>query len=405
MHKAKDYIRYSDTVINMKNIKHQFGLNFLFLIIVFSGFTNAQIKPMNAKVDKTEDQTLSVQEKSIVTISALTAKGDLEKLKKALNNGLDAGLTINEIKEVFVQMYAYSGFPRSLNGINTFMAVLEDRKAKGIKDTEGKSATPIPDSDKYERGRKTLEKLTGQTQPKPAKGYGEFSPRIDRFLKEHLFADIFDSDVLTYRQREIATISALAAMPGVEPQLQSHLKVGMNVGLTEPQLNDLFDAVENSVGKTEVARGRKVLNEVLKKSNDMENTENKDDRTIFGKGEKVTNNNFTGTVYVQMLVPKNDNIEYSIGNVTFEPGARSNWHTHPAGQNLLVTDGIGLYQEKGKPVKTIKKGDVIVCDANIEHWHGASPGIGMSHIAITNFKDGKNVGWLKPVTDEEYNAE
>ena len=134
----------------------------------------------------------------------------------------------------------------------------------------------------------------------------------------------------------------------------------------------------------------------------MEKTENKNENTIFPKGEKAPAENFTGTVYVQMLAPKTANNNFSIGSVTFEPNARSNWHTHPAGQTLLVTDGIGLYQEKGKPIKTINKGETILCDADIEHWHGASPESGMTHIAITNYKDDVNVVWLKPVTDEEY---
>lgn len=153
-----------------------------------------------------------------MTISALTATSDLQNLRKALNGGLDTRLTVNEIKEVLVQLYAYCGFPRSLNAINTLMSVLDERKKKGITDKQGKTATPIADpTDKYERGRKTLETLTGQPQSTPAKGFGEFSPTVDRFLKEHLFADIFDSDVLTYQQRELATISALGSMPGVEP--------------------------------------------------------------------------------------------------------------------------------------------------------------------------------------------
>jgi len=210
------------------------------------------------------NQTLNAKEQSIVTISALTAKGDLGQLREALNKGLDAGLTVNEIKEVLVQLYAYCGFPRSLNGINTFMIVLEERKKKGIKDTEGKTATPVDEAgDKYERGRKTLETLTGQPQSKPAKGFGEFSPQIDRFLKEHLFADIFDSDVLTYRERELATISALAAMPGVEPQLAAHLSMGMNTGLTESGLRQVFDLIEKEISREQAEIARKSLWKII----------------------------------------------------------------------------------------------------------------------------------------------
>jgi alkylhydroperoxidase/carboxymuconolactone decarboxylase family protein YurZ len=222
------------------------------------------INTMNAQSNTKANSTLTVPEQSIVTIAALTAVTDLEHLKTELNTGLDAGLTINEIKEVLVQMYAYCGFPRSLSGISTFMAVVAERKAKGIKDEEGKEASPVSDSiGKYERGRKTLETLSKTPQVKPAPGFGEFAPRIDAFLKEHLFADIFDSDVLSYQQRELATIAALAAMQGVAPQLQSHLAMGMNTGLTESQLKQVFSLIEKHINKTQAEIAQNVLVKVM----------------------------------------------------------------------------------------------------------------------------------------------
>ncbi|WP_209023108.1 carboxymuconolactone decarboxylase family protein [Sphingobacterium sp. CZ-2] len=212
---------------------------------------------MNAQ-SKTD--TLDARHQSIVAVSALTATGDLENLKIQLNNGLDAGLTINEIKEALVQLYAYCGFPRSLNGISTFMQVLEERKTKGITDLTGRDATPLTDStDKYERGRKTLEALSKTPQAKPAPGFGEFAPRIDAFLKEHLFADIFDSDVLSYQQRELVTISALSAMPGVEAQLKSHIAMGTNTGITEKQTVQIFDLIEKHIGKQQADKARRAL--------------------------------------------------------------------------------------------------------------------------------------------------
>ncbi|VTR29429.1 Cupin domain [Sphingobacterium thalpophilum] len=125
---------------------------------------------------------------------------------------------------------------------------------------------------------------------------------------------------------------------------------------------------------------------------------------VFAKGEKVTNDNFTGTVYLNYLVETDTTHNVNIGSVTFEPGARTNWHYHKGGQILLVTEGTGLYQEKGKPIEIIKKGEVVKCPPNIEHWHGATLTEAMTHIAIgTNTNIGGAV-WLQPVTDEEYNA-
>jgi len=203
---------------------------------------------------------LSSRQEAIVNISSLTAVGNLEHLKQELNKGLDAGLSINEIKEVLVQLYAYCGFPRSLNAINVFMKVVEERKSRGIKDKQGKEiSNDRGTGDNYERGRKVLEALTGTPQAKPAPGFGEFAPRIDAFLKEHLFADVFQSDVLTYQQRELVTISALAAMQGVESPLQSHVKIGMNTGITQTQLTEIAKLIEKHVSRTQANSLRNVL--------------------------------------------------------------------------------------------------------------------------------------------------
>lgn len=245
-------------------MKYLFFLAILPVIFSSADVAKAQDKAISMKNKIAENRTLTTKEKSIAAIAALTATGNTEKLRTVLDDGLNAKMTVNEIKEVLVQMYAYAGFPRSLNAINAFAAVLEERKKRGVTDAEGKAATPLSDAgDKYERGRKTLETLTGQPQSKPAKGYGEFSPQIDRFLKEHLFADIFDSDVLNYRERELATISALAAMPGVEPQLQGHLAIGMNTGLTEDQLKQLFDLIEKNINDQQAEIARQILGKVI----------------------------------------------------------------------------------------------------------------------------------------------
>lgn len=221
---------------------------------------NPNTFPFSSGEKITIDQVLTEQQQSVVIIAALTATGDLDGLKGQLSIGLDGGLTVNEIKEILVQLYAYCGFPRSLNGISTFMTVLNERKAKGIQDPQGKEIRIRNDrSDKYEQGRKVLETLTKTPQPKPAPGFGEFAPRIDAFLKEHLFADVFDSDVLTYQQRELVTISALAAMPGVTSQLQAHLKVGMNTGLTESQFVQVAGLIETFISRTQANSLRKLL--------------------------------------------------------------------------------------------------------------------------------------------------
>jgi quercetin dioxygenase-like cupin family protein len=115
--------------------------------------------------------------------------------------------------------------------------------------------------------------------------------------------------------------------------------------------------------------------------------------------------NFTGVVRVDPLFPATDPSRVSAGLVTFEPCARSAWHTHPLGQRLIVTAGCGRVQSWGGPIQEIGPGDVVIIAPGEKHWHGGAPTTGMSHIAIQETLDGRNVDWLEKVTDEQYGSE
>ncbi len=234
-----------------------------FLITVVAiGLLSFHLKAQN---EMNTNQSLTAKQQGIIPIAAFTSKGDLSNLKTALNAGLDAGLTINQIKEVLVHLYAYCGFPRSIRGLQTFMEVLNERKAKGINDNVGAEASQIPaEPSKYERGKKVLGELTKAPQDRPLSGYSAFAPVMDTFLKEHLFADIFERDILTYAQRELVTISVLTTIGGVEPMLRSHLAISLNVGFTPAQLNEFVEIIKSTVGEKEATDALAVLNEVLK---------------------------------------------------------------------------------------------------------------------------------------------
>ena len=228
------------------------------IIFYFHGILHGQDKTGTSKA-------LSVKEQSMIPIAAYTANGELQHLKSALNEGLDAGLTINEIKEIMVHLYAYCGFPRSIRGLQTFMEVLDDRKAKGITDETGPDASPVDDDrTKYERGRANLEELIGMPITEPQRGYAAFAPIIEIFLKEHLFADIFERDILTSAERELVTISVLSSISGVEPMLRSHLAICLNVGFTPVQLNEFTEIIKSAIGKKETRNAQAVLSEILK---------------------------------------------------------------------------------------------------------------------------------------------
>ncbi|WP_414647437.1 carboxymuconolactone decarboxylase family protein [Dysgonomonas sp. UBA7710] len=251
-----------------------------------------------------ENNMLSKKQEKIVIISSFTARGELEKLKPELIAGLEAGLTVNEIKEVLVHLYAYSGFPRSLRGLQTFMSVLDERKAAGITDNWGHEASPVTDTrDKYERGKEILSELQGITPPegRETAGYAGFSPEIETFLKEHLFADIFERDVLTYAQREMVTVSVLMGLGGVEPMLNSHMNLSLNVGITPAQLQQIINIIEINVSKENAEAAKVVLHELLQTKG--LSTETKISEMVNGvKIEKVSfpnrfYNNVAGNLY------------------------------------------------------------------------------------------------------------
>jgi alkylhydroperoxidase/carboxymuconolactone decarboxylase family protein YurZ len=211
-----------------------------------------------------KNDALNQRQQDIIPIAAFTAAGDINRLKPALGRGLADGLTVNEIKEILVHLYAYAGFPRSLNGLSAFMAVIDTRKAENIDDAEGKEAGPIPaafDRDAY--GAKVRAKLAGRETDISNADWQQFSPVIDTFLKEHLFADMFVRDVISYQDRELATIGALANMTGTEGQLKFHLGAAMNTGLTEAQMQDFISVLAARVGNTQAESAQKILTEVL----------------------------------------------------------------------------------------------------------------------------------------------
>ncbi|NUO72784.1 MAG: carboxymuconolactone decarboxylase [Frateuria sp.] len=214
------------------------------------------------KQEKTMDaHALTSRQLAIGPIAAATAVGDMPQLNAALARGLDAGLTVSDVKEILVQLYAYAGFPRSLNALGELMKVLDARRQRGIQDAPGREPGPVPTGkDLLAAGTANQTKLSGA----PVKGpLFEFAPAIDEYLKTHLFGDIFARDNLDWPSRELATVAALAAMTGVESQLQSHVRISMNVGLTAAQLRSLADALQQA-GQAEAAgRARAAIDRQL----------------------------------------------------------------------------------------------------------------------------------------------
>ena len=352
------------------------------------------------KAQDNMNNVLSEKQQNLIAVAAFEAKGDLEGLKTAINvalgeDGKKGSLTVNQVKEALSQLYAYTGFPRSLNGLGTLQQVLADRKSKGINDEEGKDASPLAqDYDALKQGTEVQTKLCG------GKPYNyTFAPATDFYLKAHLFGDIFARDILTHEEREIVTVSALSAIKGVEPQLKAHVSGARNMGVKDDELHAIPAVLAEKVGDVEAYRAAKavaeVFGETFEQGKPIENM-------VFPKGELNTAyaKYFIGNSY---LAPLNkDGIPMS--NVTFEPRCRNNWHIHhKGGQILICVSGEGWYQEWGKPARKLHAGDVVNIPAEVKHWHGAAADSWFQHIAMAVPADGATNEWLEPVTDEEYN--
>ena len=197
-------------------------------------------------VQAAELKALNTQQANIVTVAAFMAKGDLPNLKKSLATALDNGMTVNQAKEVLVHLYAYTG-------------LVQERKAAGINDEMGPDATPLdPSVDRLAKGTEIQTEISGRVVT------NEFAPIINTFLREHLFYDIFARDVLTWQQRELATVGALAGIGNVNPQLTSHFRAAMNTGLTPEQLQEAVDVLNETVSTDTGSNAQAVLNNVLK---------------------------------------------------------------------------------------------------------------------------------------------
>ena len=352
-------------------------------------------------------ETLSARQQALVPIAAFAASGDIAGLNRALNAGLDAGLTVSDTREALVQLYAYAGFPRSLNALSELMKVLEERRQRGIQDSPGREPSrAIPKGDALRAaGTANQTKLAGQPVQGPVY---EFAPAIREYLQTHLFGAIFERDNLDWQSRELAPISMLSSLRGADAQLGSHLRIAMNVGLTPSQLRQLVQVLDERVGPDNAQRARAALARIPLASSQAAEApaQPKKSQTISRTGSqpptKGPAENFTGNVRVEPLFAADQSAPYSGAYVTFEPGARSNWHTHPAGQRLLVTQGVGRTQEWGGPIVEVRAGDYVWCPPGVKHWHGASPSTGMTHVALSGTRDGKAVEWMEKVTDEQY---
>ena len=311
------------------------------------------------KAEENMKNVLNEKQQCMAAIACLEAKGDIDGLTTAINAGFDAGLTVSEIKEALSQLYAYTGFPRSLNALGTLQSVVNSRRQQGKACEEGKDADPMAEGyDALKQGTEVQTKLSG----KPF-NY-DFAPATDYYLKAHLFGDIF----------------------------------ARNMGLKDDEIRSIPATLAARVGEVEAWRAAKAIATVFGEPFD----EGKPvEQMMFPKGDfnSAYAKYFIGNSY---LAPLSQG-KVPVSNVTFEPRCRNNWHIHHKGiQVLICVGGTGWYQEWGKEARMLKPGDVVEIPEGVKHWHGATKDSWFQHVTFTVAEEGASNEWLEPVTDEEY---
>ena len=336
---------------------------------------------------------LTEKEQALVAISANEAKGNIEALKKEVNNGFELGLTVSQIKEALSQLYAYTGFPRSLNALGALQQVINERKKAGKTAEAGKEADPLPsDYDALRQGTEVQTQLCGG-QPFTY----TFAPQTDYYLKAHLFGDIFARNNLTFAQREIVTVSAISALPGCEPQLKAHISGARSMGVSDAQLHDIPAVLRSRIGEAEAARCEQALATVFGEQANIK-PQFSALNSPWQMGEKNPYGQyFTGQSYLA-------DVGGGVMNVTFEPRCRNNWHIHHKQvQVLICVAGRGWYQEWNKPAVEMTPGTVIAIPAETKHWHGAAKDSWFQHLTYhKDVQEGSSNEWLEAVTDEVY---
>ena len=315
-----------------------------------------------------QGQTMAERQKGLGACACLMAQGDLERLEPAVKMALDNGVTINELKEAFSQLYAYTGFPRSLNALGVLNKVLDNKQPSWQEGKPWKRPEIWDDAAKaLKQGTEVQTKLSGRSFDY------NFCPQDDYYLKSHLFGDIFASDQLSAADREIVTVAALSGLEGVVPQLAAHKQGAVNMGNSQELVDELC-AWLDSEGYTL--------------------------RSKWPKGEpNPYGKYFIGQSYLA-------DVGGGVINVTFEPRCRNNWHIHhKAVQVLICVSGRGWYQEWGKAPVEMTPGTVIAIPAEVKHWHGAQKDSWFQHLTYhKDVQEGASNEWCEAVSNEQYDA-
>lgn len=348
------------------------------------------------EVPQEDGQQLDDDTRYMAILATLLGCQGVDEYHIMLGKALDAGLSPIAAKEIVYQAVDYLGIGRVRPFLNVINKALAGR---GIAlPLEGQHTTTM--ADRLEKGVATQAEIFGEHMKEAWK-----AGHINHWLAANCFGDYYTRTGLTLAEREMITFCFLAAQGGCEPQLTGHAMGNMNLGNDKDFLIRVVSQCLPYIGYPRSLNAITCINkadEARKEQTSMKNEE----KSLFPMGgpNEAFAKYFVGQSYLNMITTEG----VPIGNVTFEPGCRNNWHIHRAdqggGQILLCTDGRGWYQEWGKDARQLRPGDVVVIPAGVKHWHGAAKDSWFTHLAVE--VPGENTGseWLEAVDDAAYDA-
>ncbi|MFS0774100.1 carboxymuconolactone decarboxylase family protein [Sphingomonas sp. 1P08PE] len=331
---------------------------------------------------------LSPRDRSIVTLSVLIATGKGAQLASHLGRGLDNGVKPPEVAGMVTQLAFYTGWPNAVSALNEVEKVFTARQVDPASFTAIPPTTaPLPASD-------PARAATVVTTLAP------IAPKLAQLTNDVVFAELWRRTDLSPRDRSLVTIAALAA-GGDGDQLAFHVQRGVDNGLTQAQIVEAMTHLAFYAGwpKANAAigvAGRVFANKDVAAMSDVQ---------VIHPGQEPSSgpaDYFTGGVSVTSPFKGTGDARLGGATVTFQPGAHTNWHTHPLGQLLIVTAGHGWVQVDGEAAKPIATGDTVFISPGVKHWHGAARDTEMTHVAVSEAQDGTSVTWLEPVAEDLY---
>ncbi len=335
---------------------------------------------------------LSPRNRSLVTVSVLIATGKTAQLTGHLGRALDNGVTPGEISGAVTQLAFYTGWPNAVSSLEVIEKVFTDRGVDmAALRAPVTASVPLPASDAARAKAVTA-------------NIGPTAPTLAALTNDVVSADLWRRPDLASRDRSLVTLAALAAN-GDEAGLAFHVGLGLQNGLTRAEIGEALTHLAFYAGWPKATAAVAVADKVFKDRDAAQAPSAAEGLAITGPGRQPVQGpaaTFTGAVSVTSPFKGTGQARLGGATVTFQPGARSNWHSHPLGQLLIVTAGEGLVQTEGGPVRRMKAGDVVWTGPGIKHWHGAAPTSAMTHVAVAEALDGASVTWLGPVSDAEY---